>query len=63
MKSVSISCNVCPGVTRESTDLCILKMEWFRSRMKSCMEKVTLWAGVLLPAMVLGCWDTACIIC
>lgn len=62
-KSVSISCNVYSGVTRESTGLYTLKMEWFRSRMKSSTEKVIPWAGDLVLAMVLRHWNAACITC
>lgn len=63
IKSVSITCNVFSGVTRESTGLYTLKMEWFRSRMKSSMEKVTSWAGALLLAMVLRHQNAVCITC
>ena len=50
-KSDSISC-VYVGATRESTGLYILKTEHFRSGMKSSMEKVMPWAGVLLLAVM-----------
>lgn len=59
----SVSSNVCCGTTSESTGLSVLKTEQLRGRMKSSMDKVTPWAGVLLPAAMLEPWDAACTAC